>query len=113
MIVIAFSGLPGTAVRGARSAEDELMSVETQPVETASTMSVSDAAPFVGVSAPTLRRMFDRDLPQSGQFVEGGPTGTGERRVSRAWASAQRDLVAEARARGKVYTQRRPAGDTR
>lgn len=76
------------------------------------TLSVEIAARLVGVSTPTLRRMFDRDLPASGRkTTEGGPTGVGERRVDEAWARRKAADVAAARAAGsfgKAVGPRRP-----
>lgn len=48
-------------------------------------LSVDEAATRLQVSKNTVRRWFDRDQPASGERVEGGRTGSTERRCSKAW----------------------------
>lgn len=53
-------------------------------------LDVAEAAQMVGVSKPTLRRMFDNEQPASGLVIEDGRTGGKERRVDPGWAEAKR-----------------------
>jgi hypothetical protein len=53
-------------------------------------LSVAAAAALIKVSKPTLRRMFDADLPESGTVDEAGRTGGRERRVDAEWAELMR-----------------------
>ncbi len=48
-------------------------------------LSVDEAATRLRVSKNTVRRWFDRDQPDSGERVEGGRTGSTERRCSKTW----------------------------
>ncbi len=48
-------------------------------------LSVDEAATRLQVSKNTVRRWFDRDQPASGERIEGGRTGSSERRCSTAW----------------------------
>jgi hypothetical protein len=59
---------------------------------------VAAAAALIGVSMPTVRRMFDAEQPHSGTVLEHGRTAGKERRVNAAWAEQKAQAVAARRA---------------
>lgn len=62
---------------------------ERSPARPAPGISISQAAAELGATVTTVRRWFDRDQPDSGEWIQ-GRTNSGERRCYPAWVRAQK-----------------------